>query len=64
MSSAGFFTLYKVFLTYQSVEKSSRVSIQMGSTVYYAIQGGSNFSFCEQNLFVLNSTRVFTGSQL
>ena len=47
-----FFMLYKVVLTFESVDES--VTIQMKATeqyfpvvtVYYAVQGGSNFRVC------------------
>ena len=51
--------LYKVILTSKKVGKSYSVTIQMKATeqyfpvvlftVYYAVQGGSNFWVCEWN---------------
>ena len=35
--------LYKVVLTFESVENTFSVTIQLKATVYYVVQGGSNY---------------------
>ena len=38
-----FIALYKVFLTFESVDKRKQLSGFSCGTVYYAVQGGSKF---------------------
>ena len=55
-----FIMLYKVVLTYESVDEilwydhsnESYWVVLFCATVYYAVQGGSNYSLCEQNPMV------------
>ena len=56
-----FIMLYKVVLTFESVDEilkcdhsnESYWAVLSCGTVYYAVQGGSNFWVCEWNLMVL-----------